>query len=119
MELPWRHKIVTDWGANCAMTDEEHSIAREVHELLLSARPQPTDDNLARAYELAAAERHTPIESDDGFRADTSLAIQKARQAILAKAGAVEGEKLLLDAIRAVEQWVRARTYSPNCRIKE
>jgi hypothetical protein len=96
MEPSWRHKTVTGWGANCAMTDEEHSIAREVHELLLSARPQPTDDNLAKAYELADAERHTPI---DGFRADTSLAIQKVRQAILAKAGAVEGEKLLLEAI--------------------
>jgi hypothetical protein len=110
MELRRRHKTVAGCGANCAMTDDEHSIAREVHELLLSAHPQPTDDNLARAYELAAGERRTAVQSNDGFRADTSLAIKKARQAILAKAGADEGEKLLLEAIRAVEQWVRART---------
>jgi hypothetical protein len=97
-------------GPISSMTDDENSIACEAHQLPLSAHPQPTDANLARASELAAAQHGRTVEPRDHFRADTFLAIQKARQAILAKTGAAEGEKLLLDAIRAAEEWVKART---------
>jgi hypothetical protein len=87
------------------VTDIEHSIAHEVHALLLSAHPRPTDGNLAKAAQLAA-ERNTTVRPRDDFGADTFLAIQKARKAITEGASAAEGEQLLLDAIRAVERWV-------------
>lgn len=94
------------------MTGHEHSIAHEVHALLQSAHPQPTDANLPRASELASAGRDTTAGCRDDFRTSTFLAIQKARQAIVAGASADEGEKFLLDAIRSAERWVRAQAQS-------
>jgi hypothetical protein len=88
--------------------DQEYQIAREVHALLLSAHPQPTDSNLAEAYKLASTERCTTARSLDDLRAATFLATQKARQAVEAGASADEGEKLLLAAVRAAEHWVTA-----------
>jgi hypothetical protein len=88
------------------MTDSEHSVAREVHALLLSAHPHVTDPNLGKASELASGERNPTVRPGDDFRTDTLLAIQNARQAIVAGASAAEGEKLLLVAIRAAERWV-------------
>jgi hypothetical protein len=87
------------------VTDAELLIAREVHALLLSAHPQPTDVNLAKSAELASGARR----AEDDFRAVTFLAIQKARKAIADGASASEGEQLLLEAIRAAEHWVEAR----------
>jgi hypothetical protein len=92
------------------MTDQEHAIAHQVHALLQSAHPQPTDIHLPKACELASAGLNEAARPHDDFRASTFLAIQKARQAIVDGASADEGEKLLLDAIRAAEHWVKARS---------
>jgi hypothetical protein len=87
---------------------DDLSIAHQVHSLLLSAHPQPNDLNLARASQLAAKEQHEPVQPRDHFQADTFLAIQKVQQAMVAEAGADEGERLLVEAIRAAEHWVKA-----------
>jgi hypothetical protein len=104
-----RHNGVARNSDNRSMTeDEEYQIAREVHALLMSAHPQPTDPNMAEACKLASTERCTTARPRDDLRAATILAIQKARLAIVAGASADEGEKLLLAAVRAAEHWVTA-----------
>ena len=82
----------------------ESSAARQVHELLLSARPQSGDADLARAAELASSPQVAPQEiSRKAF-----LAIQQTQQAMAEGASAADGEQLLLNAIRAAELWVKA-----------
>jgi hypothetical protein len=78
--------------------------ARQVHELLLSARPQSGNADLARAAELASSPQAGPQEiSRKAF-----LAIQQTQQAMAEGASAADGEQLLLNAIRAAELWVKA-----------
>jgi hypothetical protein len=79
-------------------------IASEVHELLLEARPQVNDENLARAAEITSS---PDLIAHDDLRANVFLAIQRLRKAIADGASASEGEDLLLDAISAAEHWVR------------
>lgn len=86
------------------MTANESSPAHEVHVLLLSAHPHSGDADLSKAGELASR----PDGGRDEFRGKTLLAIQTAQRAIAEGASADEGEQLLLRAIRAAEQWVRA-----------
>ena len=86
------------------MTANESSPAQEVHALLLSAHPHPGDADLSKAAELASR----PDGRRDELRGKTLLAIQTAQTAIAEGASADEAERLLLRAIRAAEQWVRA-----------
>jgi hypothetical protein len=86
------------------MVSPEKLVASEVHELLLEARPQADDGNLARAAEIISS---PDVIAHDGFRADVFLAIQRLRKAISDGASASEAEDLLLDAISAGERWVR------------
>jgi hypothetical protein len=76
-----------------------------VHELLLEARPQGGDANLARAAEIASAP-DDPV-ANDGLRANVFVAIQRLRTAVADGASASEGEALLLQAIMAAERWVQ------------
>jgi hypothetical protein len=76
--------------------------AHEVHELLLEARPQGGDPNLARAAEITSAP-----DANVEFRDNVFVAIQRLRMAIADGASGSEAEALLLDAIRAAEHWVR------------
>lgn len=85
------------------MTDQEKSTAHEVHTLLLSAHPHSGDAELRKAEKLAALSG----EPRDDLRSETLLAIQTVRKATAEGASGVEGEQLLLGAIRAAEQWVR------------
>ena len=88
------------------MTKDSCTMAREVHALLGSAHPHAGDTNLARAAELATgAIEPNPLGSDK-LQQETFLAIQTARKTIESGASAANGEELLLDAVRAAEQWV-------------
>jgi hypothetical protein len=86
------------------MASQEKLVASEVHELLLEARPQADDENLAWAAEITSSP--DLIAHDDG-RASVFLAIQRLRKAIADGASASEREDLLLDAISAAEHWVQ------------
>jgi hypothetical protein len=86
------------------MVGPEKLIASEVHQLLLEARPQADDANLARAAEITSS---PDLIAHDGFRASVFEAIQRLQNAIADGASASEGEDLLLDAISAAEHWVR------------
>jgi hypothetical protein len=87
------------------MVSPEKLIAREVHELLLEARPQGDDANLVRAAEITSS---PDMIVHDVSKANVFLAIQRLRKAIADGAGASEAEDLLLDAISAAERWVQA-----------
>jgi hypothetical protein len=87
------------------MDRPEQLVAREVHELLLEAHPQADDVNLARATELTLSPDVIP---HNDFKANVFLSIQRLRKAIADGADAGEAEDLLLDAISAADQWVRA-----------
>lgn len=86
------------------MVSPEKLVASEVHELLLEARPQADDTNLARAAEITSSP--DLIAHNDG-RANVFMTIQLLRKAIGDGASASEAEDLLLDAISAAEHWVR------------
>ena len=91
-------------GGFVVVADSEHSIAGEVHALLLSAHPEQADVNLIKAAELASQQQ----EAGHDLRAITNTAIQKVMIAIAEGASAAEGEQLLLESIRAAEHWVVA-----------
>ena len=82
------------------MVSPEKMIAGEVHELLLAARPQADDANLARAAEITLS---PDLIAHDAFRANVFLAIRRLQKAIADGASASEVEDLLLDAISAAE----------------
>ena len=86
------------------MVSPEKMIAGEVHELLLAARPQADDANLARAAEITLS---PDLIAHDAFRANVFLAIRRLQKAIADGASASEVEDLLLDAISAAEHWAR------------
>ena len=97
------------------MVSPEKLVASEVHELLLEARPQADDENLARAAEITSS---PDVITHDGFRADVFFAIQQLRKAISDGASASEAEDLLLDAISAGERWVRGYPQEQDNRKK-
>jgi len=86
------------------MVSPEKLIAGEVHELLLQARPQADDANLARAAEITSSPE---LIGHDDLRADVFLAIRRLQKTIADGASASEAEDLLLDAISAAEHWAR------------
>ena len=86
------------------MVGQEKLIASEVHGLLLEARPQADDANLARAAELTSC---PDLIAHDELRTKVFQAIQRLQNAIADGAGASEAEDQLLDAISAAEHWVR------------
>ena len=87
------------------MASDENRIAREVHELLLSAHPHADDDDLARAAELAKADdQRSPR---DHVRAAVSVAILELQKSIEDGASGADLERLLLDAIEAAGRWVK------------
>jgi hypothetical protein len=87
------------------MVSPVKEVAREVHELLLEARPQGDDVNLTRVVEITSAK--DPV-ANDNFRADVFLSVQRLRKAIADGVSASEAEDLLLDAISLAERWARA-----------
>ena len=89
------------------MATGERQVAREVHELLLSARPQADDVDLARAAELSAVDDPNMTSPREQVRTAVAVAIRKLRQSIEAGASADHLERLLLDAIEAAERWVK------------
>jgi hypothetical protein len=84
------------------MVSPEKLVAREVHELLLEARPQGDDASLARASEITS---FRDAVAQDDFRGSVFLAVQRLKKAIANGASASEAEDLLLDAISAAEHW--------------
>lgn len=86
------------------MTNDTRAIAHEVHALLFSAHPHAGDIDLAKAAELAV----TNLRGEDNVQKSVLLAIQRAREAIDSGAGAVEGQQLILNALRMSEQWSRS-----------
>ena len=96
---------VDEWlGSEEAMTGDDCACARRLHALLCSARPHVNDSNLKKAAELALKMVH----NDPQEKKSTLLAIQIAVAAIENSASAADGEKLVLQATRAAEQWVKA-----------
>ena len=87
------------------MVSPAKPVATEVHELLLEARPQADDLNLARAAEMASSFNAT---APDDLRVKVAVAIQRLHGAIADGAAANEAEDLLLKAISAAEHWTRA-----------
>ena len=71
--------------------------------LLFSAHSQSDDVGLAKAAELAA----TNLGGEDTAQKSVLLAVQKLIAAIDSGASAVKCQKLLVDAVRSAEQWVR------------
>jgi hypothetical protein len=84
------------------MVSPEKLVAQEVHGLLLEARPQADDKNLARVAEIISS---PDLIARNDFRAAVFLAIQRLQKAIADGASASEAEDQLLDAIREAEHW--------------
>ena len=87
------------------MPDSEKQIAREVHELLLTARPERDDPNLIKAALFQSA---VPASELSPAKDEVFAAIRNLQTATKKGASAVEGEKLLREAIRAAEHWAAA-----------
>jgi hypothetical protein len=84
------------------MPESEKEIAREVHELLLTARPERDDPNLIKASLFQSA---IPASSLSPRKDEVFAAIKNLRTATEKGASADQGERLLLDAIHAAEHW--------------
>lgn len=87
------------------MTDHANSTAREVHALLLEARAQAQEVNLAKAAHLA----ETAGDPNDYFQLDTFVAIRNLQTSIENGASAADLEPLLLNAINVALKWATAR----------
>jgi hypothetical protein len=83
------------------MSDPESQAARQVHELLLLARPERNDPNVIKA---ALFQSSIPTSSSP-LKEPTFAAIKNLQTAVEKGASAEEGEKLLLEAIHMAEQW--------------
>ena len=83
-------------------TTDDCANARKVYALLCLAHPHKGDDNLEKAVELALMAARGNFQEHKS----TLLAIQSTIAGIENGVGAAEGEKLLLQATRAAEQWV-------------
>ena len=89
------------------MINDSYTIARQVHTLLVSAHPHAGDTNLENAAKLATTAIEPNASGSIKLQQKTVLAIQTAGTTIESGASAANGEELLLDAVRAAEQWVR------------
>jgi hypothetical protein len=83
------------------MDDYELPIARETLDALLSAKPEADDKHLVKAAELSSPEKNTTVRPRDDLRGEVHLAVQRLRKVISEGASAVEGERLLKQAIDA------------------
>lgn len=86
------------------MIDHSETTAREVHALLLDARPEADNANLAEAAHLA----ETAGNPRDPFQMKAFVAIQGVRTAIESGTSAAEAQSLLLDAIASALHWATA-----------
>jgi hypothetical protein len=86
------------------MTGRSKTTASEVHGLLLEARPEADNVNLAKASHLA----ETAGVPGDHHQLETFVAIRNLRTAIEGDASADELESMLLHAISTAEHWVTA-----------
>jgi hypothetical protein len=86
------------------MTGHARSTAREVHELLVEARPEANNVNLVKAAHLAEA-AGTP---GDRFQMETFVAIRNIETAIESGSGAAELKSLLKHAVKVAEHWATA-----------
>lgn len=84
------------------MPNSEKQIAREVHELLMNARPERDDPNLIKAALFQSA---IPASELSPAKDNVFAAIANLQTATKKGASAVEGEKLLRQAIHAAEHW--------------
>ena len=83
------------------MTGHARSTAREVHELLIEARPEANNVNLAEASHLA----ETAGMPSDVLQLETFVAIRNVRTAIDNGASGGELGPLLMHAVKVAEQW--------------
>jgi hypothetical protein len=95
------------------MADYEEDVAREVHTLLLSAKPESTGRDLASAAERASFEKDAGARRNDDFRAGAFSAIQDFRNAIVEGAGYFERKRRLRHAVNSAHSWLNARRF-PN-----
>jgi hypothetical protein len=95
------------------MADYEETLAREVHTLLLSAKPESADRDLARAAELVSIEKDPTASRRDDFRRGALSAIQESRNAIVEGASHSERKRRLRHAVNCAHSWLNARRF-PN-----
>lgn len=93
------------------MADYEEAAAREVYTLLLSAKPESTDRDLASAAERASFEKDPTACRGDDFRAGAFSAIQDFRNAIVEGASLPERKRLLQHAANSAHAWLNARRF--------
>jgi hypothetical protein len=84
--------------------DDAKTIARQVHMLLLAARPEANDANLVKAAHLAEAAG----EPGNHLQLETFVAIRNIETAIENGASAAELESLLMHAIDMALRWITA-----------
>jgi hypothetical protein len=86
------------------MKKDAQKTGHDVHVLLLEARPEPGNVNLAKAAHLAET---TGLPSDD-LQSKTFVAIKNVQTAIENGASAAEGEQLLMQAVSVAAHWATA-----------
>jgi hypothetical protein len=84
------------------MTEHAKSIARQVHALLLNARPEANNGNLSKAAHLAEA-AGVP---GDRYQMQTFVSIRNIETAIENGASTAELEQLLMRAIDVALRWM-------------
>jgi hypothetical protein len=90
----------------------EEAIARDVHDLLLSADPETIDKVLASAAKLANVDRDAAACQNDDFRMRALSAIKDLRNAVDDGARYSERKRLLFHAANSARSWVNARRFS-------
>lgn len=93
------------------MADYEEILAGEVHTLLLSAKPESADRNLARAAELVSLENAPTTCRRDDFRRGAFYAIQDSRNVIVEGASCSEQKRRLRHAVNCAHSWLNARRF--------
>jgi hypothetical protein len=86
------------------MAEHAQKIGHEVHALLLEARPEPGNVNLAKGAHLAET---TGLPRED-LQFKTFVAIKNVQTAIENGASAAEGEQLLMHAVSVAARWATA-----------
>lgn len=92
----------------------EEAVARDVHDLLLSADPDTIDKDFASAAKLANVDRDATAFQNDDFRIAALSAIQEIRTAIDDGASYSERKRLLSHAVNSARSWLNARRFSES-----
>jgi hypothetical protein len=92
------------------MTDYEEPLARKVHTILLSLRPESGYREFASTVELLSLEQTTVRQSDD-FRAEAFFAVRSVTKAIFEGACYSERNRLLFHAVNSAHSWLNARRF--------